>query len=59
MGVTVVAMNDEELQLRKALAISEGSPSKAAEVLGVSRMTVWRRMKKYGITVERIVKKAA
>ena len=51
-------MNDEEMQLRRALADANGSPAKAAVLLGVSRMTVWRRMKKYGLTVERIVKAA-
>ena len=52
-------MNDEEMQLRRALAEANGSPTKAAELLGISRMTVWRRMKKYGLTVERVVKRAA
>lgn len=54
-------MNDAELTeeqtLRKALAASDGSPTKAAELLGVTRMTVWRRMRKFGIEVRREVVK--
>ncbi len=51
-------MTDEEQQLRRALTDADGSPVKAAAILGISRMTVWRRMKKYGLIVERIVKAA-
>ncbi|GAB6908320.1 PAS modulated sigma54 specific transcriptional regulator, Fis family [Desulfosarcina cetonica] len=32
-----------------------GIQSKAAEILGVSRVTVWKRMKKYGIDIRRDV----
>jgi two-component system response regulator HydG len=42
-------MTDEERQLRQALAESKGSRVKTAKLLGVSRMTLWRRMRKYGI----------
>lgn len=53
-------MNDEERELRKALAAANGAPGRAALILGVHRQTVWRRMKKYGISVERrVVKNAA
>jgi len=51
-------MTDEERQTREALASANGSPTKAAAVLGVSRMTVHRRMKKYGIQVKRVVEPA-
>jgi two-component system response regulator HydG len=47
-------MTDEERQLRQALATAKGSPTKAGEILGISRMTVWRRMKKYGIEIQRV-----
>lgn len=50
------ALVAEERELREALTAANGSPSKAAELLGVRRMTVWRRMKKYGIEVERVVR---
>lgn len=36
-------------QLLEALAISRGNKSKAAEILGISRVTVWNRMKRYGL----------
>lgn len=52
-------MTDEERQLREALATAEGSPTKAAVLLGVTRMTIHRRMKKYGIEIQRVVKRAA
>ena len=47
-------MTDEERALRDALARADGSPSKAAKLLGCSRMTVWRRMQKYGISLKRV-----
>jgi transcriptional regulator of acetoin/glycerol metabolism len=47
-------MTDEERQLREALSRADGSPTRAAELLGVTRMTVWRRMKKYGIEIKRV-----
>jgi transcriptional regulator of acetoin/glycerol metabolism len=30
---------------------ANGNQSEAARILGVSRVTVWKRMKKYGIDV--------
>ena len=44
----------EERALRAALTLADGSPQRAAEMLEVSRMTVWRRMKKYGIQMRRV-----
>jgi two-component system response regulator HydG len=52
-------MNDEERRLRAALELAGGSTPKAAVILGVSRMTVWRWVKKYGIEIERRIKPAA
>lgn len=52
-------MTDEERQLREALATADGSPVKAAALLGVTRMTVWRRMRKYGVEIKRVVNRAA
>jgi PAS domain S-box-containing protein len=40
-------------QLIEALKESGGNQSKAAMILGVSRVTVWNRMKKYGINFSR------
>ena len=52
----MTVIQSEEQQLRIALALAKGSTSKAGELLGVSRMTVWRRMKKYGIELQRVPK---
>jgi two-component system, NtrC family, response regulator HydG len=40
-------------QLVDALARAKGNQSIAAEILGVSRVTVWNRMKRFGITYTR------
>lgn len=47
-------MTDEERHLREALEAANGSPTGAARILGVTRMTVWRRMKKYGVEIKRV-----
>ncbi len=39
-------------QLIDALAQTRGNKSKAADILGVSRVTVWNRMKRYGLALE-------
>ncbi len=41
--------------LVEALRKAGGNQSKAARLLGVSRVTVWNRMKKYGIDIRRIM----
>jgi len=51
--------NREELkkeQLIEALRQAGGNQSEAARILGVSRGTVWNRMKKFGIDLKRSVK---
>jgi DNA-binding NtrC family response regulator len=45
--------SDERSALLAALRRAEGNQSLAARILGVSRMTVWKRMKRYGLRVER------
>ncbi len=40
---------DEKVALTEALRLSKGNKTEAAKILGVHRMTVWNRMKKYGI----------
>ena len=40
-------------QLIEALESAGGNQSRAAEMLGISRVTVWNRMKKYGITAQK------
>jgi len=54
-STNAVAENHEKTQLIEALRQSGGNQSKAARILGVSRVTVWHRMKKYGIDLKKIV----
>jgi two-component system, NtrC family, response regulator HydG len=48
---TVVRENttNQKQQLLEALKASEQNQTDAARILGVSRVTIWKRMKKYGI----------
>ncbi len=39
----------ERLELLEALEKAKGNQSKAAKILGVSRVTVWNRMKRYNV----------
>jgi PAS domain S-box-containing protein len=43
------AANSEETLIRETLKECQGSRKKAAEILGIDRTTLWRKMKKYGI----------
>lgn len=43
-------------ELLRALREAGGNQSQAARILGVSRMTIWNRMKKYGISIDRDIK---
>jgi len=45
----------EKAALVNALRQAGGNQSRAAALLGVSRVTVWHRMKKYGIDVHRLI----
>ena len=40
-------------ELIEALQHAGGNQSRAAEILGISRVTVWNRMKRYGITAQK------
>ena len=40
----------ERTHIRKALSHCEGSVGKTAELLGISRKTLWEKMKKLSIT---------
>lgn len=53
-SIRPAASNRSRQELRKqqlidALAQARGNKSKAAEILGISRVTVWNRMKRYGL----------
>ena len=45
----------EKAALIDALKQSLGNRSQAAQVLGVSRGTVWNRMRKYGIEMKKVL----
>ena len=50
----VIPLNEaEEVLVRQALNITRGNMSKAAEKLGISRSTIYRKMEEYGIAIER------
>jgi two-component system response regulator HydG len=55
--VTVNPHEMKRAELIQALRKAEGNQSEAARLLGVSRVTVWNRMKKYGIDLTRQVAK--
>lgn len=46
----------EKRELIEALEKTQGNQSKAADILGVSRVTVWNRMKRHGIDAKKIIK---
>jgi transcriptional regulator of acetoin/glycerol metabolism len=43
-------------ELIEALESTGGNQSRAAEILGISRVTVWNRMKRYGIAAPSRIK---
>jgi transcriptional regulator of acetoin/glycerol metabolism len=45
----------EKKALIEALRQSKGNQSQAARVLGINRVTVWNRMKKYGIDLQKVM----
>jgi transcriptional regulator with GAF, ATPase, and Fis domain len=47
------ADNDQRRQLIDALRATGGNQSQAARLLGINRVTVWNRMRKYGINLKR------
>jgi two-component system, NtrC family, response regulator HydG len=49
---SVAADDRKRRELIEALRASGGNRSEAARILGVSRVTVWNRMKKYGIRID-------
>lgn len=49
---TIMKGQSEKEALLDALEQSDGNQTQAAKILGVSRITVWKRIKKYGIIVK-------
>jgi two-component system response regulator HydG len=47
--------NVERQQLLEALHAAGGNQSQAARMLGINRVTVWNRMRKYGINLKRAI----
>jgi two-component system, NtrC family, response regulator HydG len=46
---------NEKHQLIQALKQTKGNQSKAANLLNINRVTVWNRMKKYGIDLKKVL----
>jgi transcriptional regulator with GAF, ATPase, and Fis domain len=45
----------EKMALVEALKKTNGNQSQAARILGINRVTVWNRMKKYGIDLKKVL----
>jgi transcriptional regulator with PAS, ATPase and Fis domain len=48
--------DEERKRILEALAATGGNQSKAAEILGISRVTLWKRLKAFDIQVDRKVR---
>ncbi|MGD8504042.1 MAG: sigma 54-interacting transcriptional regulator [Syntrophobacterales bacterium] len=55
-AVKMQADDDERKRILEALAAAGGNQSKAAKMLGISRVTLWKRLKTYDIQVDRKVR---
>ena len=49
------AENTEKKALIDALRQTNGNQTRAARLLGINRVTVWNRMKKYGIDLKKVM----
>ncbi len=47
--------NAEKIALIEALRQTNGNQTQAARLLGINRVTVWNRMKKYGIDLKKVL----
>ena len=47
--------SSQKEELISALRQSSGNQSQAARILGINRVTVWNRIKKYNINLKRII----
>ena len=48
---TALVHSEESDKIQETLRLFCGNREKTAEALGISKVTLWRRMKKYGIEV--------
>ncbi len=53
MTGVIPVKQSEKAALVDALQQADGNQTLAADILGVSRVTVWKRMKKHGITLKK------
>jgi transcriptional regulator of acetoin/glycerol metabolism len=45
----------EKVALIEALRQTNGNQTQAARLLGINRVTVWNRMRKYGIDLKKVL----
>ena len=49
VSASLAAIDNAPDRLRKALELAEGNRDRAAKLLGISRTTLWRRMRAYAL----------
>ena len=54
--MTTQSDDEERRRIVDALEATRGNQSKAAEILGISRVTLWKRLKNFDIQVDRKVR---
>ncbi len=53
-----VSLSEEEVRVVRALTETSGNVTRAAEILGYSRVTLWKRMKLFGISRNGVVERS-
>ncbi|TCL38822.1 PAS domain S-box-containing protein [Anaerospora hongkongensis] len=49
IGINANIIPDELEEIRKALSLTKGKYAEAANMLGISRSTLWRKLKRFGV----------